>query len=202
MKKYLIIAIVILVAGVAIFTTLNKVTSPTVPAETASSTTAGWQTYKNEQYGFEFQYPATEPIKYWKLGVTVGSVASPNFTVSTSTKKGYVMPATLHSEYVFKYQVSSNSFVSQNQILDEAPITGKCPSTYSLNGINTYVAFLSGSRTGGPNGNDDSDYTILTNKDYIIDIDFSDYNIPEINKILSSFKLIGDTTSIQANCSR
>lgn len=60
-KKYIVIAIVVVVALVAVFWGRNKVNSPTASLNgdclPNNDCIADWQTYKNEQYGFEFQYP-------------------------------------------------------------------------------------------------------------------------------------------------
>jgi hypothetical protein len=60
MKKYIAIVVILILAGV-VYWQGKKTEAPKFVSESASSTTSGWQTYKNEQYGFEFQYP-----KEWK----------------------------------------------------------------------------------------------------------------------------------------
>lgn len=203
----IIIAILIIAGGIYFY------------SQPKQSATADWQTYTNSQYGFSFQYPATTTLNFTDLpneGIDrheifyVGTGVNPlsiGVNVRVIPKESFITDSTSHSKYVYTYMPSDNTFGSAPIEYPNAnPSEYSCPPTYSLNGNISYIEYLSGyalSLRGSSTqaGNDDSTYAILTNKDYVIEINFADGPGPTvINQILNSFKLIGDTTVTQANC--
>src|SRR5581483_4617707 len=76
-----------------------------------------------------------------------------------------------------------------------------CPDSRTINGLPFYISVLS-DYYGGAGGNEGSRVFLLTNKGYVINLDFIDSPISsDTAKMLASFKLLGDVKAIRAtNC--
>lgn len=80
----LCIALIVITAGY--FLTQKY---PIVPQVQNNSETAGWKTYKNDEYGFEFKYPAEAEVKNITDDV-LGNTPAPNECTLLNFKNNYI----------------------------------------------------------------------------------------------------------------
>ncbi len=189
--------------------TIPKFVQPWMEDHSLSTSTVDWKTYTNNEAGFEFKYPPSKKVEFLKDRNTwVLNEADPGYydadsgyyiNVTVSDKARYVAPSVSHSSYIYTYASSTNTFDAEDIREINPVIAGKCPPLVTVNSIPAYFIFKSGHYTAG--GNEDSNYLIITNKDYVIDIDFGDEG-SGTNEILSTFHLIGDTKAIKAACNK
>ena len=190
------ITIILIVVGVTFFRykILSKIT---------------WKTYSDDRYGFSFNYPGSDRLSPAGdlSSVSVFSHPSPtdnfsddepDFVVTIVDKKQFAFHDSFYDlPRSYTYIPTDNTFVRQNSVLNTED-KYFCPKELSLNSYDSYIINLGGIHSA--KANDFSQYAIITNKDYVIEVSFQDFNVQNIVQMLESFKLTGDVKAISAVC--
>lgn len=143
-----------------------------------------WQTYRNEEYGFEFKYPGT-----FNLDV--------NLILRDWTRESVVGPGEFYykaGQNRWKNRIAHKISYKKGDLCvspdDVAPITD-----YDMSEINCVIYQLNGNYVIKYSDSDSVDYILVLNKGEII-YTFSKTNDFLFDQILSTFKLINDNNII------
>ena len=184
--------------------TSSDQSNSSLPSNTSSSSpsdeTANWQTYKNEKYGFEFQYPqdwkfrkaTTSEVAYGKI-VYLQSSETIKGLENNKIDPGYSYDLTvsywkdINNEYARGGTVANQKvYQNLNDFLNDQDTMKQKISETTLNGQKAYAVLIGGSG---------SNYGVMTEKNGIYELSFEtawdlSKMTDEQKQILSAFKFI------------